>query len=175
MLASSILTGCGTVHGFSKAGITRIYEAQELKKTAELELLPVPSAEGRVTLKLVIENPEKKPITSVQSWLSYNPDVLSGAALRTEESPFHIVAPYDNGFDQDAGLVMIGRSTETPVDDEEILVAEIEFEKTADGTAMIEAYDYTSDLTGHSSVNMVIDETPYNILLKPDVPLFSTQ
>ena len=66
---------------------------------------------------------------------------------------------------------MIGRSSAKPVRDEKIMVAEIHFERTGEGAAMIEAYDYRQDLTGHTSANMMQNGTPVNILLKPQVPL----
>lgn len=173
IFASNVLTGCSP-QGVSRTGIDRIEEAQEFRKTLHLSLREV-SGRDDISVRVVLVNPENRPITSVQSWLSYNSRVVQGLNIRTEESPFDIVAPYDNTFDDEAGLVMIGRSSDAPIDAEEIVVAEITFERVGEGTVMFEAYDYTNDLSGHTSANMVVDETPYNLLLKPESPLLIIQ
>ena len=80
------------------------------------------------------------------------------------------MAPYDNDFDNENGLVMLGRSNPDPVTDQVIDVAEMVFDIVGEGTVMIEAYDYREDLTGHTSANTIIDEKPYNILIKPESP-----
>jgi hypothetical protein len=171
IFASNLLTGCAP-QGPSAIGIKRIESAQEFKKTVRLKLVDI-SGEEAPELRIILENPEGKAITSVQAWLSFNPDVIKGLAINTDESAFELTAPYDNDFDQEAGLVMIGRSTETALSDAEIVVADVSFERVGEGALMIEAYDYRNDLEGHTSANMVKDRTPYNILLKPDSPLIS--
>ena len=168
LIASNLLVGCTSEA--SEAGLKRLEEAQEMKKTVSLYLVAKEDTSDAV-VQVVLDNPEKKPITSVQSWLAYNPEVLKGVSLNTEDSAFELEAPYDNDFDDEAGLVMIGRSSAKPVRDEKIMVAEIHFERTGEGAAMIEAYDYRQDLTGHTSANMMQNGTPVNILLKPQVPL----
>jgi len=169
LVASNLLVGCSAKP--SEVGIKRIEAAQEMKKTVSLYLVAVEDAADDAVVKVVLDNPERKPITSVQAWLAYNPDVLNGVELNTESSAFDLEAPYDNDFDQAAGLVMIGRSSGKAVRDTKIVVAEVHFERTGDGAAMIEAYDYKQDLMGHTSANMMKDGEPLNILLKPQSPL----
>lgn len=170
MLATNALTGCTPNGEVSKVGVERIAAAQEMKKTVNLLLTEAEEGEDMV-VRLALDNPEKKPVTSVQAWLTYNPDVLKGVSINTENSAFELMAPYDNDFDHVAGFVMLGRSNATPVDDKEITIAEIHFEKIGEGAAMIEAYDYKQDLEGHTSANMMVDGVPMNILLKPQSPL----
>jgi len=169
MLASNVLVGC-TAKDVSEVGVERIKAAQEMKKTVNLSLIEVED-EDNLALRLILDNPEKKPVTSVQAWLAYNPDVLQGVLIDTKVSAFELMAPYNNDFDEATGLLMLGRSTSSPVSDESITIAEIHFDKVADGAAMIEAYDYRQDLTGHTSANMMLDGVPINILLKPQSPL----
>ena len=170
ILASNVLTGCSPKNAPSDVAVQRIEAAQEVKKVVELKLERVES-EGDVRMKIVLENPEKKPISSAQVWLTYNPDHLEGLSIDTSDSPFELMAPYTNDFDSAIGLVMLGRSSETAVNDKEIVMAEVSFKKLTEGSAMIQAYDYTQDLQGHSSVNMMADGNPVNVLIKPATPL----
>ena len=169
LFASNVLVGC-TPKGVSETGMSRITEAQQMKKTVSFLLSEVDGDED-VVVRLSLDNPDNRPITSVQSWLTYNPDVLKGVSIETENSEFDLQAPYDNDFDHAAGLVMIGRSSPVPVLDGEPLVAEIHFERVGDGAVMIEAYDYKQDLEGHASANIMFDGKPLNLLLKPQSPL----
>lgn len=168
--ASNMLVGC-TPKESSEVGVKRIEEAQEMKKTVNLYLVAVKDTTNEAVVQLVLDNPEKKPITSVQAWLAYNPSVLKGVKIDVEQSAFELKAPYDNDFDQESGLLMLGRSTAKATKDNKIVVAQIHFERVDEGAAMIEAYDYRQDLTGHTSVNTMIDGAPVNILLKPQSPL----
>lgn len=169
LFVSNVLTGCSP-QGVSEVGVSRIVDAQQMKKTVNFVLEEAVGDED-VVLKLKLNNPENRPITSVQAWLTYNPDVLKGVSIGAEDSEFELQAPYDNDFDHEAGLVMIGRSSAVPVLDGEPLVAEVRFERVGEGAAMIEAYDYRQDLTGHASANIMFDGQPLNLLLKPESPL----
>lgn len=168
LIISNLLVACSS-QGVSQVGVQRIKEASELKKTVELKLEEQVGTD--VHLKLILENPEQMPISSAETWLAYNPELLTGLEVDTTNSVFELTAPYSNEFDNAAGLVMLGRSTATPITDAEILVAELRFKKLTDGVAMIESYDYKHDLGGHTSVNMMVDLDPVNILLRPDSPL----
>ena len=170
MLVTSALTGCASEQSASSVGAQRIAEAQEMIKTVTLSLTQIED-EKDIVVRLSLNNPEKKPITSVEAWLAYNPSVLEGGSIDTNNTPFEMVAPYINGFDQAFGLVMLGRSNSEPISDKEITVADIHFKRIGEGAAMIEAYDYRQDLEGHTSANMMVDGTPFNILLKPETPL----
>lgn len=170
LAASNLLTGCAPAEP-SEVGIKRLEEAQEMKKTVQLSLTADETDPENIVVQVILDNPERKPLTSAQSWLAYNPRVLQGISINTKNSAFELEAPYRNDFDHEAGLVMIGRSSAFPVTDERIIVAEILFERLSDGVLMIEAYDYKQDLSGHTSANMMQNGEPVNILLKPQSPL----
>lgn len=171
LLAASTLTGCKPGNrSVSEIGIKRISAAREIKKSVSLAPVVTQDKEG-ILVRLMLNNPEKKPITSVQTWLTYNPKVLQGVSIDTKKTPFELTAPDGNGFDQNAGLVMIGRSTAKAVADTDISVAEVRFKKIGEGAVMIETYDYRSDLSGHTSANMMDNGTPINLLVKPQIPL----
>ncbi len=187
ILLTSVLTGCSLLEKSSggetattKTEITSgpkipkkvndlVMKAAAAKKEVKL-MLEAEKSEGKLVVMVKLDNPEKKPITSVQSWLSFDAAKLKGIELNTDKSDFSLPAPYDNTFDNTNGLMMLGRSNPEAVTDESILMAEVQFEVLTEETIMIDAYDYRDDLTGHMSVNTVIDGTPYNILIQPESP-----
>lgn len=151
-----------------------VKKAQAVHKDAMLNLdFEINGSEVMVTIS--IENPSRKPITSVQTWLSYDVNKLKGKSLDTSNSSFQLQAPYDNTFDRVNGLLMLGRSHSEPITDEMITVATVTFELLDEGGATLEAYDYRGDLTGHTSANTVVDGKPFNVLLKPGSPLLIIQ
>ncbi len=173
ILSIFLLSACShsNLHG---SAIERIQAAQEVKKTVTLQLLKLSknSNDDEVVLRLSLLNPSNLPIQSVQSWLSYNPKLLKGISIDTQASDFDLMAPYNNNFDSYMGLVMLGRSTTKVIDKEEITVVDIHFKKLSDAFAMIDTYDYKDDLKGHVSVNILKDNHPINVLIKPLSPLF---
>jgi hypothetical protein len=56
-----------------------------------------------------------------------------------------------------------------------INVAEVVFELATDAVTMVDFYDYKTDLSGHVSVNIMLDGTPYNVLLAPESPALIIQ
>ena len=173
ILISSLFSGCiqrsaeeASIHN---AAVKSLQQVQDVTK--EVDLVLVAEREGdQVTVKVILDNPEEKPITSVQSWLSYNTKALEGIKIDFSNSDFLLSAPYENTFDEFFGLVMIGRGTNEAITAKSITVAEVVFDLIADGTTMVDVYDYQTNLTGHASVNMMLDGFPYNILKKPESP-----
>ena len=188
ILLSSILGGCGLIEkSSSDDGLIPVSSEKQAEKPKPQSVNDLVSTARAVTkevklildneksddeLKIVIklDNPNNKPITSVQSWLSYNPEDLKGKEIDTKNSAFSLTAPYSNTFDENNGLMMLGRSNPNPVTDESIIVAKVIFEVLKDTTIAVDAYDYREDLSGHTSVNVLVDGTPYNILIKPESP-----
>jgi len=191
VLASNVLSGCDArpqeaaqeVAGLQQVteershlpqlAMARMDMAQELKKTVELKIELISESDEMLHVQLQLDNPEQKPITSVESWISFSSDRLRGVRMDVDESLFELAAPYENGFDE-RGRLKLGRATATPVKNETIILAELWFEKTLPGPVILEAYDYQYDLSGHQSVNMMHDDVPINILLKPNTPLLIT-
>ena len=148
----------------------RIGQAKEVVKSVSLDVSSI-EEDGEVIVTISIQNPENKPVTSAQTWLAYNPESLVGKTIDFENSAFELAAPYATEFDPVNGLISIGRSTSMPITDSVIEVAKVIFEKTAEGATMLDVYDYRPDLSGHFSVNMMLEGTPYNILKNPDTPV----
>ena len=66
--------------------------------------------------------------------------------------------------------MMLGRSGPKPVIGQKIHVATVTFEILEEGSTKLNAYDYREGLKGHTSANIIIDDKPYNILVKPNNP-----
>jgi len=184
LIASTLLNGCETpklsIEKKATAPATSVTlnesQIQELVKKAEAVKKEVKmvfegtKADNQITVKIKLDNPNQKPITSVQAWLSFDPKILQGKKLNTADSAFTLVAPYDNAFDNTNGLVMLGRSNQESITDKTIVVADVVFNLVKNETVMLEAYDYRDDLSGHTSANAIVDGKPYNVLIKPDSP-----
>lgn len=146
-----------------------VQKARSAEKETDI-ILKTEREENKIVVKVILKNINKKPITSVQSWLSFDIKKIQGKEINTENSVFSLQAPYDNTFDNEIGLVMIGRSNPEPVTDEETEIAEVIFEQIEEGSTTIDIYDYRDDLSGHASVNTIADGTPYNIMRPPKSP-----
>lgn len=146
-----------------------IQKATSAKKEVDL-VLSAEKNETQIKVTVSLDNPNQKALTSVQTWLSYDPEKLKGVEVDASQSAFLLVAPYNNTFDDENGLVMVGRSNTEPITDVSVNVATITFERLVDAPVTIDAYDYRNDLTGHMSANTLVDGAPYNLLTKPDSP-----
>jgi len=146
-----------------------VKKAEAVKKEVKM-VFEADKGDNQLTVKIKLDNPNQKPITSVQAWLSFDPKILQGKKLNTADSAFALVAPYDNAFDNTNGLVMLGRSNQKPITDKTITVADVIFDLAKNETVMLEVYDYRDDLNGHTSVNTIVDGKPYNVLIKPESP-----
>ncbi len=147
-----------------------VMKAVAAKKEVKLAL-KADRAGDTLTVTVTLDNPNLKPITSVQSWLSFDPSKLQGKAIDTKSSAFGLMAPYTNTFDNVNGLVMLGRANPEPVAEKITQVAVLTFDVVKDGTTTLDAYDYQDDLSGHTSANVMEGGKPFNVLQKPDSPL----
>ena len=184
LIITSLLSGCSSAEKITEetapAEVTSpaieslVKKAEAVQKDAKL-ILQADKSGNQLKVKVSIDNPSSKPVTSVQAWLSFDTSVLSGSTINTEGSAFDIRAPYEKDFDNTSGLVMLGRSNSSPVTDKQIYVGEVDFSVIGDSTIFINAYDYRDDLSGHSSANVIVDGQPYNILQKPESPALVIQ
>ena len=125
-----------------------------------------------VLVSIYIENPTNQQIKSVQSWIKYDPKILKGEKINAMDSPFDFVAPGENNFDQNNGIVKIGRSSITQGSSEsKIFVAEILFTWLKKEKTDISFHNFQFDNSGNVNV-MVFDEGfPVNILEAAPYPL----
>ena len=122
---------------------------------------------------IILKNPGLQNIISVRTWLNYNPDILEGVGIDTDGSPFTLSAPGETEFSQNEGRLKLGRSNISGGFSEgEVKVATIRFKvKTPYAVeALIEAYDYRITELGHTSVNIIDQGFPVNILSEEPDP-----
>jgi hypothetical protein len=96
LLLGSLLAGCEVTA--PKSGSTAKKTAIEefvLKAVAakkEVNLVLKADRQGKqVTVTVNLENPNLKPITSVQAWLSYDPAKLQGKTVDAKDSAFDLM------------------------------------------------------------------------------------
>jgi len=145
-----------------------LVSAQQIDAKLEFE----PSiTEARVgdefDVDITLKNPGLQNIISVRAWLSYNPDILEGIGISTDGSPFSLSAPGETEFSQNEGHLKLGRSNVSGgFSGAEVKVATVRFKvKTPYAVeALVEAYDYQISELGHTSVNIIDQGFPVNIL-----------
>lgn len=116
---------------------------------------------------IMLKNPGLQNVISVRAWLTFNPDILEGVGINTDDSPFTLSAPGETEFSQNEGRVKLGRSNISGgFSEAEVKVATVRFKvKTPYAVeALIEAYDYQVTELGHTSVNIIDQGFPVNIL-----------
>ena len=128
-------------------------------------------AEARVNdefdVDVMLMNPGQQNIISVRSWLSYNPDIIEALSISTDGSPFTLSAPGETEVSKNEGLVKIGRSNISGgFSGADVKVATVRFKvKTPYAVeALIEAHNYQVTELGHTSVNIIDQGFPVNIL-----------
>jgi hypothetical protein len=117
-------------------------------------------------VEIVVKNPGLQSIISVRSWLNYDMNALEGVSITTDDSPFTLSAPGEDEFDAE-GHAKIGRSNISGgFKDLEDTVAIVRFKvKTPNSvTTTISPYDYQVTELGHTSVNIIDQGFPVNIL-----------
>ena len=136
---------------------------------ATLELKPSVTsavAGNEFDVQVVVKNPDTQNIISIRSWLEYDTSALEGLDVKTDDSPFTLSAPGEDGFDSE-GHAKIGRSNISGgFKDAEGVVATVRFKvKTASAVnTTIKFYDYQVSELGHTSVNIIDAGFPVNIL-----------
>jgi len=118
-------------------------------------------------VSVMLKNPGLQNVVSVRSWLDYNENVLEAVSISTDESPFTLSAPGETEIGTDQGLVKLGRSNVSGgFAQAEGKVATVRFKVITPYAIAtpIEAYDYQVTELGHTSVNIVDQAFPINIL-----------
>ena len=137
---------------------------------AELILQPSVSEANQgeeFTVDIVLKNPGLQNVISVRSWLTYDPALLEALNIDTSASLFTLAAPGEDVISSSEGRVKIGRSNITGgFSEAETTVATVSFKVLAayEGNATIDFYDYQVSELGHTSVNIIDQGFPLNIL-----------
>ena len=116
---------------------------------------------------VIVKNPGQQAIISVRAWLEYDANALEGLSVSSEGSPFTLSAPGEDTFAPQENHVKIGRSNIMGgMKDAEAKVATVRFRvKTSNPvTTVISPYDYQVTELGHTSINIIDQGFPVNIL-----------
>ncbi len=140
----------------------------------DVELAYTPSAVAvktgeEFTVDVMVKNPNGISLISARAWLQYDSSLLEGVSVDTKESAFTLSAPGEDGFDAAQGYVMIGRSNITGGSKEpEAKLATVRFRVKTQGAvvATLKPYDYQITELGHTSVNIIEQGFPVNVLSK---------
>ena len=138
-----------------------------LAADAGITLRQVALGESQVSVSIHVANPSQQMVKSVQSWLKYDPSVLKGLSIDTNDSPFDFVAPGENNFDDTKGLVKIGRSTlEEGVNTQDIFIANVTFQRLTSAQTDISFFNFQVGNESNTSVRVFDGGFPVNILKK---------
>lgn len=173
--ASLLLAGCGNSVSKPTDELNQsIQLAQMIQKTVEAKIESQQLSEKVYQLKIILSNPEQKPIVSAQTWLAYNPQDLKILEIDSANSNFELFAPGENEFDQTLWLIKIGRSKQAAqINQSEILVTQLTVEKQTENLTTLDFYNYHEDVTGNTNVNLSQNDQVYNVLIKPNTPALS--
>jgi len=137
---------------------------------ANLEITSV-TTEARIgdefDVQIALKNPGLQNVVSVRSWLDYNENVVEAVSIDTTDSPFTLSAPGETEISTDQGLVKLGRSNISGgYAQAQAKVVTVRFKVITPYAiaTVIEAYDYQISELGHTSVNIVDQAFPMNIL-----------
>ncbi len=148
------------------AGISLAYAQGD----ADLMLKPSvseASKDGEFTVDVVLKNPGQQNVISVRSWLNYDPAILEALNVDSSASSFTLSAPGEDTISAGEGRVKIGRSNITGgVNDIETTVVTVRFRVLGayEGNTTISFYDYQVSELGHTSINIIDQGFPVNIL-----------
>lgn len=156
--------------------LEKISEAQEKKgeaqaaRTVGISLEKAFVKNEKLTFEVWIDNPEGRPLSSVRSFLAFDPEVLKGVSLEIpSDSPFLTAAPEEKGFDSVRGLVKIGLASSAPSRKKSILLARVSMERLTPQFTTLDFYNPGAD--GHTTaLEENSDGTLRNVLRMPSVP-----
>lgn len=145
-----------------------LVSAQQADATLEITSVTTEARIGdEFDVTLTLKNPGLQNVISVRSWLEYNTNVLEAVSINTDTSPFTLSAPGETEISKDEGFVKLGRSNISGgYAQAEAKVATIHFKVITPYAikTLIEPYDYQLTELGHTSVNIVDQFFPINIL-----------
>ncbi len=179
LLASSgLLGGCGPADQLPLPSAespqqmhpaARVQQAQEFRKSVDLHF-DARRQEQEASVSIWLSNPEQKPITSVESWLSFNPEAVEVLSVDLSQSAFRLQAPYGQQVDAVQGLIRVGAGNNPPLTSVNLPVAEVRLRLLKPGALLMDTFSYQPDLSGHVSANAVVQGQTYNLLRPPASP-----
>lgn len=175
-----LLSSCGRTNpvvsqnnGNSTSLQQMIEQQKEQEKTTSLTLQTEKTTlQGgdMFVVHVVLDNPKNEEIDSVRSWLTFDPTKVQVVALDETKSDFDLAMSDEKMFDNQKGIIAIGRSSTNIKKASSLIVMDISFQTlslTSEAITAIDFYNYTPDTNGHTGVYHLVGDTPYNILKEP--------
>ncbi len=119
--------------------------------------------------------PENGTVDSVRSWLSFDASKLEVVGFHPDDSKndFELSAPQEHDFDNEQGVVRIGKSLLRPQHTSPVLVERIQLKVkpvAALSSSTIDFFDFQEHAEAHTTATRVLGNTIYPILEKPVSP-----
>jgi hypothetical protein len=132
------------------------------------------TAGDQVAVSIEVFNPDMKDISSVSSWLSFDPTKLQAVEIRDEESDFSLSISEDNTFDNETGLISLQRTAgENNGQNHVLSVATVVFEVLSveqESITTVDFFHYQPDASGRTGIYQVSDNGADNVMQEPDTP-----
>ncbi len=153
--------------------IQKVETEQTLEKNVFLSMNVMEKNENTVKVQLFLENPSKRKLESVRSWISFPSDILEGTKIEfPTNAPYTLTAPGEEQFDNKDGLAKIGVSFDSDFVPEGIVpLATLHFDKLQNESAALSFFDARDE--GHTQALMfhkrglrnVLDEGKLEVLM----------
>lgn len=124
-------------------------------------------------VRVTLANSDHGSIDSVRSWLSFDPSKLQVVKLDDTTSDFELSIPQEHDFDNQQGLISLGRSLLKKEHGDTITVQTIIFSVQPGqkaGRTAIDFFDFNETNESHAAVYRVVGARSENILKKPELP-----
>ncbi len=117
-------------------------------------------------IEILLDNPEKKIIQSVRTWISFKQGALKITELNLNNTVFDLAAPDEYLVDKENWIIKIGLSSTKGVGLEHINIWSFNIENKTTNPVLLSCYDYSLDSDSHCTV--IEAETSQNILNEPN-------
>lgn len=141
-------------------------EASDRLKNVKSEYYLKNGDEIKVTIWLL--NPSAQNLVSAQTWLTYDATRFTGRRIDFSESDFDLQTPGEDKFVPKQNLVRLGRGStqDGGVTKTKVKMADIYFKvnSSKSGKAYFNWYDFQTSELGHTSVNIMEEGLPVNLI-----------
>lgn len=176
-----LLAGCGTpssdLHNAAQPDLKQlIQEQQQIARTVRITLASEKDtyrAGEEFEVRIRLNNPEQQTVDSVRTWIAFDPTKLEVLELHDETSDFDLTLAQENNFDNQQGLVSIGRSSQRPLSPADAVIHTIVFRvlpTTVEKITSLDFYGYQDGAQGYTGVYQVQAGKPFNLLQPPAIP-----
>ena len=121
-------------------------EIQDLK-TVSLE---IKNSNNHITLTLL--NPKKNTINGARTWLAFPVNTLKVSNLKLNTTLFDLIAPNEDEYDKENGIIKIGLTSSKGIKNTQIPVASFDVKNRSRSPVPLNCYDYSDETNSHCTV-----------------------